>query len=452
MNSFVRYIVENGGKEYRLVYNQDVLKGQFSSCNTTCAWFNDELVINSRLVNYRKIFQSNNIRLIEDKNAQTYLYLKNGFDTKNVTSRFADGNLVDVKETIYSPPNLQNVYYHGLEDIRFVVWDGKLYSYGTRWDKVVDKGCICLHELDDNLTPINETIILPQSSNNCEKNWGAIDDKPFTFMYANNPTTVVKINKDGYCWLYKQHEKNEKFKDWIKGSSQIIRYDNNTYISLVHTNKHFNEGEISRTDYVTAFAFYDNDLNLIKLSDWFVFKNPMCEFTCGLAIHDNDVYITYSQLDCTSNLLVTNKEAIEMFMKLPNNSVKQYEFMDYYLLAKDYEDKLQYNTAYGLYNYAALLNSNPYPDLQEECLVKAFCGVLEQLPELRVNRYLWQVVNCLKNITNKHPNSCEFYYILSSAYKIAHDYDNYKFFKKLGDERKLNIHNYFFKYLNPNYL
>lgn len=455
MNSLVRFIIENGGYENDLFYPQRIIKGDCSISNSSCVWYNNELIVNTRLIEYIKLFQNKNFNVLTSENScQTYFYTINGFDSRNIISKYLNGNIINTIETTYPESSYWDCYYRGLEDGRLVVWDNKLYIYGTRWDRVENLGCICLYELNDNMQPVNEIIVKPQNSGNCEKNWGAIEDKPFTFMYMNNPNTIVKINEHGDCWLVKQHEKNIETNKPIKGSTQIVRYDENTYISMVHTNDWYEKDGYLYSDYLTAFAFYDNDLNMIKMSDWFVFKSPMCEFTCGLVVHNDDVYITYSQLDCTSHLLVTNKKTINKFVNLTEDLNNTYNANDYYNIAKQNEDNRQYNSAFALYNYAATFIDNNLDsnNIKEECIIKAFLGVINQVNLFRKKSYYNEINDSLKKYIKQYPNSCELYYLLAYMYKLIGNFDEYRRYKQLGDERKVNIHSYFFKYFNPNYL
>lgn len=452
MNSLVRFIEMNGGTEYTFVYSKNILKNRYTASNTTCVWHNGELLVNSRLVEYIKLFQSKEIRINEINNSQTYFFTTNGFESRNIISKYSDGRLNKTSE-INFPKGLY-CYYRGLEDGRLVSWNGKLYMYGTRWDRVADKGCICIYELDENRGPINEIIIHPQGTGNCEKNWGAVEDKPFTFIYSNNPLDVIQVNKKGECQLIKHNEKNETIDKWIKGSTQVVRYDENTYISMVHTNDWREVDGIGYSDYLTAFVFYDNDFNIIKMSDWFVFKSPMCEFTCGLAIHDNDVYITYSQLDCTSHLVVTNKETIEKFINNSNRLNNLDSFIDYYQLAKQNENNGQYVAQFALYNYAALLadDNGMFNEMKEECLIKMFCGIVKIGDTYRDKSLLNGIKNTLIKFSEKYPNSCEFYYLIGFISKLMQDFNEVAKWKQLGDEHKTNMNSYFFNYFNPNYL
>ena len=455
MKSLVKFITENGGHEYNIVYPLRLLGSGFSGSNTSCAWYNGSLMVNSRIIDYTKVFQSPDIKILESvKLSQTYIFIKNGFTSRNLISKFSDSKINNTIETKYIN-NDYNDFYKGFEDCRLVVWNGKLYSYGTRWDKVEQRcGCICIYELDDNMQPQNEIIVLPQNNNNCEKNWAAIEDRPFTFVYSHNPLNVIKVDGEGKCTLIKSNVKDENIDTIIKGSTQVVRYDSDTYISLVHTNRYYDIDGIGYSDYLTAFVFYDNNLNIIKMSDWFVFKSPMCEFTCGLAIHNDDVYITYSQLDCTSHLLKTTKETIEKFINSKDDNSKIYSFLDFYNLANYYDTKRLYTTSSPLYSYAATKCCNEHVDteLKLECLIKTYCNIVKSANKFGVTELSFEIINTIKKFLDDFPNNCEFYYLLAYLYKLNGDFDEYRRYKQLGDERKVNIHNYFFKYFNPNYL
>lgn len=457
MNSFTRFVTDKGGSIMDIIYPTKLLEGNYCSCNTTCAWYNNELVLNSRLVNYRKAYQSDEVMFMDDwRLSQTYFFTEKGFTSRNIMSKITNDRLHDIRECKYPKSIVEGSYYHGLEDCRLVVWDNKLYAYGTRWDRLKDKGCICIYELNEYMQPMNEIIVPPQSENGCEKNWGAVCDKPFTFVYCNNPLQVIEVYKDGSCNLIKNEPKDESITEPIKGSTQLVRYSDDEYVSLVHSNLFYSEGNTKHTDYVTAFVFYDNDLNITRRSKWFVFNSQMCEFTCGLAVVNDRVFITYSQLDCTSQLIATDKQTIELFMQQEEDSIPNNEFYDYYRLAKRYENDGHISTAYVLYNYCALIADKSKYKVEDEtrleCLIKSYCSILDIAPDAK--KYLWpsRVTDSLDHVIEKYPDVCEFYYIKSAFYKITGNKNEYIHYKQLGDERKMNIHNYFFKYFNPNYL
>ena len=278
-----------------------------------------------------------------------------------------------------------------------------------------------------------------------------------------NGENVVTVHYTYEPPTFNSGKPNSKFKalsDIIDGKIKTWSQDGKEKAAMVKITSSFNVNDwydrdgYAYSDYLTAFVFYDNDLNIIKMSDWFVFKTPMCEFTCGLAIHDDDVYITYSQLDCTSHLLVTNKETVNKFVNLHEDLNNTYSFMDYYLLAKQNEYDGHYMSSYALYNYAAMLIGDD-PNLSEiklECLIKMFCGVIKQADSFRKVAYYNEIITRLDEYIEQYPDCCELYYLQALMYKIIQYFEGVKKYKQLGDERKVNLHSYFFKYFNPNYL
>jgi hypothetical protein len=456
MNTLVDFITRHGGSEYNIVHSLKLLGGDFSGSNISCVWYNDELILNTRLINYAKIFQSQDVKLLENYNsAQTYIFKEHGFTSRNLVTRFSNGIIHGTVESNYVGKDYNDIY-KGFEDCRLVVWDGKLYAYGTRWDRTKERcGCICIYELNNNMQPINEIIVLPQNTNNCEKNWAAVEDKPFTFVYSHNPLNVIEVDRNGKCKLIKNNEVDKNITYQIKGSTPIVRFDEDRYLSLVHTNNYYEKNGIEYSDYLTAFVFYDNDLNIIKMSDWFVFKSPMCEFTCGLTIHGDDVYITYSQLDCTSHLLVTNKNTIENFINTHKNEIEtEQNFWLYYTLAKKYEDERQYTSSSPLYNYALTKINNKHinEELKIECLIKTYSNIVKGAKEFKVKEMINELIVTLERYSELYPNCCEFYYLIAILFKISNNLNEYVRFKQLGDDKKVNLHSYFFKYFNPNYL
>ena len=455
MNSLVKYVLENGGKDYNIMYPQHELQGKYCSCNSTCIWTNEGLLINSRAINYRKLFQNDDIDYCSDKANQTYIFNNNGVYSRNLVMMYKNGDFRFLGETEYSP-SVCSTYYMGLEDCRFVSWNQKIYAYGTRWDKVQDKGCICIHELDYGLNPVKEIIVEPLFNSVCEKNWLAVQDQPFTFIYTVNPTVVIKVDENGKANIIKQEEHRDDLgTEFIKGNTPLVRYSENEYISLIHITPHDPNATGNVYNYYTAFIFFDNDFNVTRKSDWFVFKSELCEFCCGLSINgDGKVAITYSQFDGVSNLLLTDKKTIEKFMNEPNidrNDV--YTFDYYYDLAHEYENNGQFSAACILYNYCSVLaiRENKSYELRLECIVRGFCSILIDIDTVIVKELYQTVNNCIWKQIPDYPDSCELYYLSAYLYK-DYDWERYLECKKMGDERILNIHNYFFRYFDPIYL
>ena len=151
MKSLVRYAIENGGDDFQIMFPQSLLCGKYSAGNPTCAVVGNDIVYNTRLVSYRKILQSEDADFIGTGRNQTYFLHKDGFDSRNAAFRIDGNKLSWIHETDYGTGDM-NAYYRGFEDCRFVVWDGVLYSYGTRLDKTEGVASICLYRLVETKT------------------------------------------------------------------------------------------------------------------------------------------------------------------------------------------------------------------------------------------------------------------------------------------------------------
>lgn len=454
MNSLAKFVLDHGGADYNLVLNNNMLETKYAGSTPTCLWRFNKLLINIRVLDYNKIYQDDRFDVLGTGINQTYVFNRGGFTSRNMVI-YMDGNS-QTKEIgmIKYPESQVDAYYKGLEDCKYVEWDNKLYAYGTRWDRIADKGCMCIYELNDELEPVNEIVTKNPNGTTCEKNWGAIEDMPFTFIYTVNPTRIVKVDRNGNCTFIKEIKQEGVSEFDIKGSTCVVRYSNDEYISLVHSTKYGYENGVHTTKYYTAFVFYDNNFRVTRMSDWFVFKSDMCEFTCGLAIHNDDVYITYSQLDCTSNVLKTNKDTIEKFINNHDNLNNTYDSRYYHDLAFEYENHNQILAANVLYNYAAFLGirDGMNPNDRLECVIRTFGSVVKKINLAFDSGLIDDLIKSINKQLVEHPDTCEFYYMLSNLYRIKGDIVEAKRNLELGDKTKYKIHNYFFKYINPNYL
>lgn len=462
MNSLVNFVLDRGGEDFNLLYPSHLLNGEYATCNTSIITYGPGLLINTRLVNYGKLFQNEDYKYVGGDRNQTYLYTENGFETRNVQFFYTKENgISSIKEIgeVEFPVGSVPALYRGMEDCKMVRWGNKIYAYGTRWDKIENMGCMCIYELDNELKPKNEIVIRNPNNNLCEKNWGAIEGQPFKFVYLVNPTQVIEVDKNGECHLIDNHPEikriNEEAGAIIKGSTCVVRYSENEYVSLVHTTKYKQKDNFNPCEYRTAFVFYDNNFNITRMSDWFVFKSLMCEFSCGLAVNGEDVYISYSQLDSTVNLLATTKSVIEEFVNHHIDDNNVYDFNYFYDLAFEYENSNHWLTANVLYNYCAYLCSadkSIKPEVKLECIIRSFAKIMFNEKSEWDDNMFAEMIKCVDKQIEEYPNECEFYYIKAYMYKKMNRIEEYRNALNQAYERKYRIHNYFFKYINPNYL
>ena len=147
MRSLVRYALSHGGSDVQVILPKEIIGSRYSATNPTCVVFGENLLFNSRLVNYRKVLQNDEMSFIGVNRNQTCLLHNYGFNSRNVMFGLYGENISWASETNY-PVGDQSLFYKGLEDCRLVVWDGVLYAYGTRWDVGAgDTARICLYQL-----------------------------------------------------------------------------------------------------------------------------------------------------------------------------------------------------------------------------------------------------------------------------------------------------------------
>lgn len=448
MNSLVRFGLEFGGYDTSIFVPNRYLGGNYSSGNPTCAYVYGKMYMNSRLVNYKKILQSEHANVINDNKNQTYYLNESGFDSRNLMFEYNDTTTDNYKEIKYRQGNFWS-FYRGFEDCRFIVWDDVLYAYGTRWDVVDGKGVICIYKIDENLEPTNEIIVKSPIDATCEKNWAAIEDMPFCFIYKANATTVVRVLNDGTCILLYRKDIDDRFISQIKGSTPVLRYNDKEYISLVHQTIYSKDGDLEKSTYVTAFIFYDNEFNITRMSDWFVFRTPLCEFTCGICIHDGKIYIPYSQVDCTVNMLEFPVAAVEAFMC--GGDWPTYDRDYIYDLAELHETMGQYFTSSVLHNYAATMSAAS-DKIKLECITKAFIGLIDELPVITSNSHSDRLIYCISLLKNEFGDVPELNYLLSIIYKFSNKMNLYEECLKSAHESRHLLPKYFETYVNINYL
>ena len=199
----------------------------------------------------------------------------------------------------------------GLEDGRLVYWDNKIYLTGVRRDTTINgQGRMELSEINVNNKEINRFRIPTPFDNDtyCEKNWMPILDKPYHYIKWSNPTELVKYDPINCITI--QSKLNDTFivnYPDFRGGSQVISFIENEskyYLAITHEVWLFNN-KLGRKDgkYMHRFLLWDDNFNLIKISDAFSFMNGEIEFCCGIAIHNNNCLITFGFQDNAAYLL-----------------------------------------------------------------------------------------------------------------------------------------------------
>ena len=110
-------------------------------------------------------------------------------------------------------------------------------------------------------------------------------------------------------------------KDWkdfgcidLRGGSQIIPYGDYRFC-LVHET-YLTNSEAGRKDgvYRHRFIVWDNEWNIVKVSQQFSFLNASVEFAVGMCEYGNDYLMTFGFQDNAAYLLRVAKEVVWEFI------------------------------------------------------------------------------------------------------------------------------------------
>jgi hypothetical protein len=205
----------------------------------------------------------------------------------------------------------------GLEDARIVEWDNKLYLSGVRRDTTTNgEGRMELSEIVNN-KEISRKRIEPPTFSYCEKNWMPVLDMPYHYVKWTNPTEVVKVNpKTNKAKTIFTGKHTHTLDRDLRGGSQVILYKNYR-IALTHeVDLFYTEKGNKDAQYYHRFVVWDKDWNVISMSPEFKFMTANIEFSCGMAVHNNEILIPFGFQDNTSYLLKIPQDFFEKFLNL----------------------------------------------------------------------------------------------------------------------------------------
>lgn len=322
MKTFAQVAFDKGGSIHPLIIDPKYTDG-LGLMNPSIYNDNGKLLVNLRSVNYtfyhseEKLFQhpygpltyvhpENDIHL---RTWNYYLELNDNYGIEKYykidTSSFPDKELWD---------------FVGLEDARIFRWNKNLYMSGVRRDEdAVGTGRMELCEIvvdGEVVKQVSQIRIQPPLDPNsyCEKNWMPILDKPYHYIKWCNPTEVVKINpKTGTSKQVFIGEEN-LIDGYPRGGSQVISWKDG-YVSITHEVDLF-KSEVDRKDaiYYHRILFWDRNFNLQKWSKKFSIMGGHVEFCVGLAIHKENMIMTFGFQDNAAYLLKFDESVLDEFL------------------------------------------------------------------------------------------------------------------------------------------
>jgi len=283
-----------------------------------------EIVVNIRHCQYT-IYHSEKKKFEHEYGPLVYLHPENDrtLTTTNYLCNLDDNldivnyKVIDTKE-LDVPPLWGFV---GLEDVRLVKWDNKLFASGVRRDTTpngvgrMELSCI-EKDAQNNIKEISRFRIPAPGEDNsyCEKNWMPIVDKPYHYVKWCNPTEIVQVDPDTKTCVTTKTGQSVAYNQDLRGGSQVIPYKDG-YLALVHVVNLF-KSEAGRKDaiYRHVFVYWDKNFDLIKISKQFNFMGADIEFCAGMAVKDDSMLITLGFQDNAAYIVKSPMSVIEEYL------------------------------------------------------------------------------------------------------------------------------------------
>lgn len=320
--NFVNRVIDGGGRFKRIKPQNEQLQ-KMGLFNPSIMVDGEKIYVSFRSSTYSMYYSENQRYTIGDH----YLdYIKPESDNFIRTTNYICELTDDLNIRSYSKVETDKFdknplwRYAGLEDPRLVKWEGKLFLVGVRRDDNLEgKGRIELSEIKYNgrsaVEVGREKLPTPLNIDSyCEKNWMPIIDEPFRFVKWTNPTEVVvwdseskKVHQE---LLLDQHENIPQI---FRGGSQVIKI-NNKFLTIVHEVTHEEVDEKFTMSYKQKFVEWDRDWNICRVSKPFTMLGGGIEFVSGMAIHGEDILISFGFQDCLAFILRVPFNIIEEFL------------------------------------------------------------------------------------------------------------------------------------------
>ena len=219
-----------------------------------------------------------------------------------------DDNFNIIYRNIYHP-EISDIPYIGIEDIRLFNFNKKIFYIGSAYDKITNKVRITSsqYNLHENY---KLNFITPSfyTNFNWEKNWVFFENNNEIFViYKWSPIYICKIDYNNNALnLIKKIDVPDEFSNF-RGSTNGIYYNDKIWF-IIHCQVNIS----NQKNYFHRFVVLNNDLTLYGYSKIFKFENYLIEFCIGLELsYRNNFIITYSTLDSTTKLIVISYDIIK---------------------------------------------------------------------------------------------------------------------------------------------
>ena len=456
MNSLSAYAKANGGTFTVLKQPSKIRGTNKTDANPSVVFYNGKYYINQRIINYNLVYSAPRFELFTDSVDQVIQL--NQDEGSYVTENIITDTETGAQYEIEFPKHVESEFV-GFEDAKFVTWDGRLYMYGTRLDVYYGQGNICIYLINtDNFTIEKEWVIknfplyglesLEVPNWVIQKNWMAIPDRPFHFMYSPSPTVIIRVDPDDCSYSMVMPPSENGLGHDVRGSAPLCRIDDDTYLALVHTNNGgFDENGRHVRKYKFKAILYDNNFIIKKESDWFVFMNDKTEFCCGMCVNNGRITFTHCSFDSSS--YITELELWKFLAFVDGERVKRNFFDERYL----------YDTAVSMENDGlnAISWFNHIACTAKQTELIHYESAVRVLAFWSFNKVV--INTCLENMrllsfkyTKLFPDRCEAFYLLSTFEALSGNLEKASELKTKADSVRDGDRSVIDRYLQPHYM
>ena len=333
--SLAKLSLQKGGEIIPLHVDNTQTQG-LGVTNPSVLVLGEEILVNIRNVKYN-LFHSIGAQHYMDEGGKyqskwgPMSYIHRDADRFLVTENFLASFTKDFKEnyTMKIDTSKHDVepkwLFHGLEDGRLVKWNNNLYLIGVRRD-TNDNGIgrmeySKLEVRKDRVIETERISIMPPvgRETEVEKNWMPVIDMPNYFIRWSNPTELVKVDlRNRIANVALDTGEWQQHYGQLRGSSQVIRWKN-CWIAIVHDTNYwyfYDRGDANKDAfYFHKLIAWDNQWNLIHVSNPFKFMNGQVEFCCGADKLGDDLLITTGFEDNAGFLLKVPESVIDWMLE-----------------------------------------------------------------------------------------------------------------------------------------
>jgi hypothetical protein len=264
---------------------------------------------------YKKTKYLMNLRFVNYSiNKQTQEYIWNNKQIATINRYIELNENFEIIKQFDFDFNKSDDLYEGIEDVKLLQINkyNKNIKYTATKPLSKNKINVCYGKyimlLMDNNKLDYKIINYDLSENKHEKNWvfiPRINDSKQKMIYKWKPLTIGEINdKDNKLDNIEMYNMPKIF-GYLRGSTNGYLYDKEIWFLC-----HLVINDELRY-YYNIFVIFDENMKKYRYSIPFKLTNSNIEYSCGLIVNDNNVILSYSEMDNNSYVNIFDKEYIK---------------------------------------------------------------------------------------------------------------------------------------------